>query len=58
MEYFSKKKTKLFFESKPREGDHKWWISDIRKFKKHYPDWKINYSIYDIIEDMFINSQN
>lgn len=55
MEYFSKKKTKLIFEKKAREGDHQWWISDIRKFKKHYPDWKINYNIENIIEDMFKN---
>ena len=58
MQYFSKKKTNLILEKKPREGDHQWWISDIRKFKKHYPGWKINYSIKDIIEDMYIKSQN
>ncbi len=58
MEFYSKKKTKFIFEPKSREGDHKWWISDIRKFKSHYPEWKINYSINNIIEDMFINYQN
>lgn len=57
MEYFSKQKTNFVFEKKPRIGDHQWWISDIRKFKKHYPSWKIEYTIDKIIEDMFINSQ-
>jgi CDP-paratose 2-epimerase len=24
----------------PRIGDHIWWISDIRKFRRHYPEWR------------------
>ena len=28
-----------------RIGDHIWWISDIRRFQSHYPDWKITYDI-------------
>ena len=28
-----------------RIGDHIWWISDIRRFQSHYPEWKINYDI-------------
>jgi|TARA_B110000977_G_scaffold201633_1_gene297371 CDP-paratose 2-epimerase len=50
---FSRKKTHLIFEKENRIGDHKWWISDVRKFKKHYPEWKLKYKITDIIEDMY-----
>ncbi len=57
MEHFSKKKTKMIFEKHPRIGDHKWWISDVRKFQNHFPGWKINYSIEKIIEDMFKSSK-
>jgi CDP-paratose 2-epimerase len=28
-----------------RIGDHIWWISDIRRFQSHYPEWKITYDI-------------
>jgi len=28
-----------------RIGDHMWWISDIRRFQAHYPDWTITYDI-------------
>ncbi len=28
-----------------RTGDHIWWISDIRRFQSHYPEWKITYDI-------------
>ena len=37
------------YEQKNRIGDHIWWISDIRKFKKHYPRWNYSYNINDII---------
>jgi CDP-paratose 2-epimerase len=35
-----------------REGDHLWWISDIRKFKGHYPEWSLKYRIQDIIKEI------
>jgi CDP-paratose 2-epimerase len=36
-----------------RSGDHIWWISDIRKFKSHYPEWELTYMIQDILEEIF-----
>lgn len=24
-----------------RIGDHIWYISDVRKFQSHYPEWEI-----------------
>jgi CDP-paratose 2-epimerase len=35
-----------------RIGDHIWWISDVRKFKNHYPDWDLTYGIQDIMEEI------
>lgn len=35
-----------------RVGDHKWWISDVKKFKNHYPNWNIKYDSKKIIEDI------
>jgi CDP-paratose 2-epimerase len=35
-----------------REGDHLWWISDIRKFQSHYPEWSLKYGIQDIIKEI------
>ena len=52
----TKKKTKLVFEKKNRSGDHIWWISDLRKFEKDFPNWKIQYSINKIIEDIYKNN--
>jgi len=35
-----------------RAGDHIWYISDVRKFENHYPDWSYNYSIDDILQEI------
>jgi CDP-paratose 2-epimerase len=32
-----------------RIGDHIWWISDVSKFKSHYPSWNWKYGIEDIL---------
>lgn len=35
-----------------RVGDHIWYISDVTKFRQHYPEWSYQYSIDDIIEEL------
>ena len=42
---------------KPRVGDHIWYISNLSKFKKHYPNWKQKYNTKKIIEEL-IENQN
>jgi CDP-paratose 2-epimerase len=36
-----------------RMGDHIWWISDVEKFKNHYPNWELTYTITDILKEIF-----
>lgn len=36
-----------------RKGDHIWWISDVSKFKSHYPDWNYKYGIMDTIKEIY-----
>lgn len=36
-----------------RIGDHIWYISDVSKFKNHYPEWNYNYSIHDILSEIY-----
>ena len=40
---------------KPRVGDHIWYISNLSKFKKHYPNWKQKYNTKKIIEELIDN---
>jgi CDP-paratose 2-epimerase len=35
-----------------RSGDHIWWISDVTKFRKDYPDWHYEYDIRRIIQEL------
>ena len=38
-----------------RIGDHIWWISDVSKFKAHYPQWTWKYGINDILTQIHDN---
>ena len=46
------KKLKYTLSKKNRTGDHIWYITNNSKFKKHFPKWKITYSLKDIIKEM------
>ena len=39
-----------------RVGDHQWYVSNLDKFKSDYPNWKINYSIKETIEDICLEN--
>src|SRR5436190_10278818 len=49
-EEISGRKLTWNYEETNRIGDHIWWISDVGKFQKHYPDWKFRYSLREILE--------
>jgi len=36
----------------PRVGDHIWYVSNLSKFKKHYPSWKQKYNTKRILEEL------
>ena len=36
-----------------RIGDHIWYISDVSKFKKHFPGWEYTYNIEETLREMF-----
>ena len=35
-----------------RKGDHKWWISNVGKFRSHYPAWNIQCGVRAILEEI------
>lgn len=39
-------------DSENRIGDHMWYISDLTKFEKDYPQWKQQHSIDSLIQDI------
>lgn len=47
-----KKKAKIIYDPENRIGDHKWYISDVSKFKSHYPSWNYNYNVDMILKEL------
>jgi len=58
LDYIEKKKNikvKRILSKKNRVGDHIWYISSMKKFKKHYPNWKQTYDTRKIIDELIDN---
>jgi CDP-paratose 2-epimerase len=36
----------------PRSGDHRWWISDTRRFQLHYPGWQLTHDLPAIFTEI------
>lgn len=47
------KKMNYSYQEQNRIGDHIWWISDVEKFKSHYPEWNHTFGIHDILTQIF-----
>jgi CDP-paratose 2-epimerase len=52
-EEISGRKINYTYHENNRIGDHIWWVSDIRKFQSHYPDWQYKYNLENILVDIF-----
>ena len=52
-EEISGKKLNWNHEDKPRIGDHIWWISDVRKFQQHYPNWKLGIGLKEMLTQTY-----
>jgi CDP-paratose 2-epimerase len=35
-----------------RIGDHIWWVSDVRKFQRDFPEWRYRYGIEEILREI------
>jgi CDP-paratose 2-epimerase len=43
---------KTTYSPEARVGDHLCYISDLRKFRSHYPEWSIRRTLPDIVREM------
>jgi CDP-paratose 2-epimerase len=46
------KKMNVKYEEANRIGDHIWYISDVRKFQNHFPDWSYKFNLDDILSQI------
>jgi CDP-paratose 2-epimerase len=44
------------YREESRVGDHIWWIGSNERFRSHYPEWTIEYTIEGILEDIYEGS--
>ncbi|MEO6871463.1 MAG: NAD-dependent epimerase/dehydratase family protein [Chthoniobacterales bacterium] len=51
-EEISGRKLSWEYVEENRVGDHIWWISDVRKFREHYPEWNFRYGLREILEEI------
>ena len=54
VEDLTKIKIKKKFLKQSRTGDHIWYISNLKKFKKDYPNWKQKYNTKRIIKELVL----
>jgi len=54
-ESISGNKMKYTYSAANRIGDHIWWISDVSKFRSHYPDWQYQYDLQNTLEGIYNN---
>ena len=41
------------YDDTARVGDHRWWVSDTRKFSEHFGGWKPEHDIASILEGIY-----
>jgi CDP-paratose 2-epimerase len=51
-EEISGKKLSWTYVEDNRIGDHIWYISDVRKFQRHYPGWKYQFDLKAILQQI------
>lgn len=45
------------YSEQNRIGDHIWWIGDNSRFESHYPDWKMEYNVDKILQEIYAANQ-
>lgn len=54
----AEKKLNWTYAESNRVGDHIWWVSDVSKFRKQFPEWNYKYNLRDILVQIFENNKD
>jgi CDP-paratose 2-epimerase len=41
------------YAEEARAGDHMWWISDLTRFQGDYPQWRLEYDVPEILQEIY-----
>jgi CDP-paratose 2-epimerase len=57
IEELTGRKLDWHYVEEARKGDHICYISNLRKFQTHYPNWKITRSLDAILEEIVVSQR-
>jgi CDP-paratose 2-epimerase len=52
-EAITDKRLRWSYDDEARAGDHIWYVSDVRKFQSHYPEWRYKYDLQATVADIY-----
>lgn len=52
LEELTGRRLRCSYHNQARIGDHRWYITNNEKFRRHYPQWDIRTSLGDILEEL------
>jgi CDP-paratose 2-epimerase len=52
-EQYAQKELQRTYNDNSRRGDHIWWISDLSRFERDYPHWKLQYDVPQILREIY-----
>lgn len=52
-EEIAERKLEWTYREQNRTGDHIWYVSDLTKFENHYPQWKLQKNVTDILREIY-----
>jgi CDP-paratose 2-epimerase len=47
------REAKTNYVDQARSGDHQWYVSDMGRFKAHYPEWHLTYDVPAILTEIY-----
>ncbi|MBS0618666.1 MAG: NAD-dependent epimerase/dehydratase family protein [Spirochaetes bacterium] len=51
-ERISGNKMQIQYDATNRIGDHIWYVSDVRKFQSHFPEWRYKYTLEEMMQQI------
>jgi len=57
IEEITGKKVTWVYRDDPRKGDHICYISDLRKFRQHFPNWELTFNLENIFREIIASER-
>ena len=48
----------IAYNETARTGDHRWWISDTRRFSRDFGGWQPTHDVHTILESIYAEGRD